>query len=191
MEIWKDIKGYEGMYQISNFGNVRSLPRTQRNQNGRVVKHKGKELSPLPNSRGYLRVNLKGDANKRYFVHRLVAIHFVANQEPEKYTVVHHLDSNPLNNKATNLKWTTIEGNNHYAIADGRMKRTHAWLSNLRKSNEKNGKSVIGENIQTGETITFVCLNDCRTLGFQPSCVCDCCNGKRKSHKGYWWKYAK
>lgn len=190
MEIWKDIKGYEGVYQVSSLGNVRSLPRAQKDRNGRVVKYKGKQLSPQPNSSGYLRVHLKGDDTKYYFVHRLVALHFVANQEPEKYTVVHHLDSNHLNNKAENLEWTTIEGNNHYAIADGRMIRTHSWLSHLRESNEKNGRCVIGENIQTGETVYFSCLNDCRAQGFQPSCVCNCCKGKRTSHRGYRWRYA-
>lgn len=189
MENWKDIKGYEGVYQVSSLGNVRSLPRVQRDRNGRMVKYKGKELSPQPNSSGYLRVHLKGSDNKYYFVHRLVALHFVANQEPEKYTVVHHLDSNHLNNKAENLEWTTIEGNNHYAIADGKMMRTPSWLSHLRESNVKSGRCVIGENIQTGETVTFACLNDCRVQGFQPSCVCDCCKGKRTSHKGYRWRY--
>lgn len=191
MEMWKDIEGYEGVYQVSNRGNVRSLPRTQKDKNGREVRYKGKILLPQPNSSGYMRVQLKKNGNlKAYFVHRLVAFHFVDNPNPKSCTVVNHLDGNYLNNNFDNLEWTTIYGNNHHAIENGRMKRTKEWLQHLRQSNEKNGRAVIGANVVTGELIHFACLNDCKDAGFQPSCVCDCCKGKRASHKGYKWRYA-
>ncbi len=190
MEIWKDIQGYEGLYQVSNLGNIRSLNRILKDRNGREVNRRSKEIKQNPNTQGYLRVQLKKQGTQKYyFVHRLVAYHFVENPMPERYTVVNHLDFNYLNNKANNLEWTTIAGNNHYSFKRGRMKRTKEWLQHLRESNEKQGKSVIGTNIATGETIRFVCLNDCRSAGFQPSCVCNCCKGKTKTHKGYTWRY--
>jgi hypothetical protein len=190
MEIWKDIKGYEELYVISNLGRVASLNRVSVDKNGRNVAYRGKMLTPCPNSRGYLRVQLKRDGICRsYFIHRLVALHFVENPLPAEYTIVNHIDSDHLNNKAENLEWTTIYGNNHHAISKGRMNRTKEWLQHLRESNENRGRAVVGENIATGETIRFVCLNDCKAAGFQPSCVCQCCEGKRKSHKGIIWRY--
>lgn len=190
MEIWKDIRGYENIYVVSNLGRVASLNRIQTDKNGREVRYKGKILIPHPNSSGYLRVQLKREGvMKAHFVHRLVAIHFVDNPSPQCFSIVNHLDSNHLNNRADNLEWTTIDGNNKHAIERGRMKRTKEWLQHLRKTNEKNGVAVIGTNIATGEVIRFVCLNDCKSKGFQPSCVCNCCQGTRKSHKGYRWRY--
>lgn len=190
MEIWKDIKGYEEIYVISNYGRVASLNRVSADKNGRNVAYRGKMLTPHPNSRGYLRIQLKRDGIYRsYFIHRLVALHFVENPLPAEYNIVNHIDSDHLNNKAENLEWTTIYGNNHHAISKGRMNRTKEWLQHLRESNEKRGRAVVGEKIATGETIRFVCLNDCKVAGFQPSCVCQCCEGKRKSHKGFTWRY--
>lgn len=190
-EEWKDIQGYEGCYVISNLGRVCSLNRTLKDKNGRLVQYKGKMLVPQPNSSGYLRVPLKKSGKNNYaFIHRLVAQHFVENPLPEKYTVVNHLDCDHLNNRADNLEWTTICGNNRHALKMGRMNRTKEWLKHLRESNEKNGRSVIGTNIKSGETVFFKCLNDCKSAGFQPSCVCNCCKGILGKHKGFTWRYA-
>lgn len=191
-EIWKDIKGFEGYYQVSNLGRVKSLERYQQDKNGKNQHYKGKILKPAQNSKGYLRVELKNpNYSKRYFVHRLVAIHFVENVNPEIYLIINHIDNNPLNNCATNLEWTDYKGNTQHAIKNGRMTRTKEWLNHLRETNELHGTPVIGVNIITQEKIYFTCLNDCKNKGFQPSCVCNCCKGIRKTHKGYIWEYAK
>lgn len=190
-EVWKDVIGYEEFYQVSNFGNIRSKDRYKRNNNG-VMLLKGRILKPLPNNRGYLRITLNDNKSKKhFFVHRLVALHFVDNPAPDTNNVVNHIDSNYLNNSANNLEWTTTRGNMQHAIAKGRMKRTSEWLRHLRETNEKNGTPVVGVNIKTNEKIYFACLNDCRSKGFQPSCVCNCCKGIRKTHKGFEWRYAK
>lgn len=192
MEVWKDIIGYEGIYQISNKGNVRSLDRNLLNAKGRNMHFKGKVLKPVPNSNGYLRVELKANGkNERWFVHRLVAFHFVENPAPDVYMVVNHIDSNYLNNAANNLEWTTIFGNMHHAIDNGRMNRTEEWINNLNKSLEKHRKPVIGYDPETGEVlVVFKGINECGRCGFEASCVCDCCKGKRKTHRGLAWKYA-
>ena len=89
MEEWKAIKGYEGIYEVSNLGRVRS-------KNG--------EITPQPNSTGYLRVQLSKNGEKhRFFVHRLVADSFVVNPNPEVNDVVNHLDCDIHNNSAENL----------------------------------------------------------------------------------------
>lgn len=104
MEMWKDIIGFEGVYQISNKGQVKSLDREQENTKGNIIHYKGKILKQSPNSQGYLRVELKTkNKSERWFVHRLVALHFVNNPAPDIYTVVNHLDSNSLNNASDNL----------------------------------------------------------------------------------------
>lgn len=185
-EQWVDVKGFEKFYQVSNYGVIKSKPRYRAK-----VLMKPKILKQFPNSCGYYRVCLtdgRGNA-KKIFVHRLVALHFVTNPDAKINNVVNHLDSNHTNNRADNLEWTTEQGNREHAVRNGRMKRTEEWKRWKRKFDENNGKSVVGINIKTGKAIRFICLNDCRKKGFEPSCVCDCCKGKRQTHKGYRWQY--
>ncbi len=99
MEIWKDIKDYEGLYKISNLGNVKSL---KTNKNLYYSK-----------SRNYLRVSLnKNGIRKGYSIHRLVAQTFIPN--PNNYPCVNHKDCNGNNNKVNNLEWCTYKQNNSY-----------------------------------------------------------------------------
>jgi hypothetical protein len=94
MEIWKTVAGYEGLYEVSSTGKVRSLFRYK------------KELKPKTNKAGYKRVNLfKNKIGKWYSVLRLVAEAFC--EQPEGCTIVNHIDENPSNNKSTNLEWMT------------------------------------------------------------------------------------
>lgn len=100
MEIWKDIKGYEGLYQISNYGKVKSV----RNNIIRKTTYGGK---------GYERINLVVNGKtKYYYIHRLVAEAFIPNNE--KKQCVNHKDNNILNNNANNLEWCTHKENNNY-----------------------------------------------------------------------------
>ena len=187
-EIWKSIENYN-YYEVSNTGKVRSTDRYIKNKNGVVVFHKGKMLKARPNSQGYLRVPLKSnDKNKQYFVHRLVAQAFIPNIENKP--CINHIDNNPTNNNVKNLEWCTLKENSHWAHIQGRDKRTKQWLERLRKSLSKHEKMVIAENIKTGQIIKFKSVNDVRKKGFQSSCVCNCCKGKRLKHKGYKWRYA-
>ena len=97
-EIWKPIIGYENLYEISNLGNVRSLDRTVKcHSKTRLVK--GKLLNPTLMKNGYYSVMLcNSERNKRMYVHRLVALHFVENPKPNEYNVINHKDENPRNN---------------------------------------------------------------------------------------------
>lgn len=185
-EKWKVIEGFE-IYIVSNTGKVRSTTRTVRNNNGSFVVE-GKEIKGIDNGKGYLRVSLyKNGKPQRKYIHRLVARHFVPN--PEGKPCVNHMDCNSLNNHAENLEWCTHKENMEWMAEQGRNKRTEAWNINHEKGMSKLYLGVVGENIMTGEKIYFSKLNDVKKEGFDASCVCDCCNGKRKTHKGYRWKH--
>lgn len=176
-EQWKVIEGFD-LYEISNTGKIRN--------------QKGKILKPVDNGKGYLKFTLKHDGrNKREYVHRLVAAAFISN--PENKPCVNHIDNDPSNNCVENLEWCTHQENMNWMNKQNRAKRTPEWIENLHKAQEETYVAVIGENIKSGEKIYFSKLNDVKKEGFQPSCVCDCCKGKRgrTQHKGYRWKYEK
>lgn len=116
---WRDVIGYEGVYQVSSTGLVRSLERVieDRMASGdmRLRRVKGRTLSPGRDSHGYLQVQLyrDRDGGKMHLVHRLVAASFVAN--PQAKPQINHLDGNPLNNRVENLEWSTSSENNLHA----------------------------------------------------------------------------
>lgn len=116
-EIWKDIKDYEGIYQISNLGRLRSLDRMlsiKRYGKFYYKKRKGKMMCPSLNTNKYYHVKLmNGDNKKIYSLHRLVALHFLPN--PNNYEIVNHIDSNKQNNKLDNLEWCTKNDNRLHA----------------------------------------------------------------------------
>lgn len=125
-EIWKDVSGYEGFYQVSNLGRVRSLDRSikqfygHRNIAGNIIKGH-------PNHQGYLLVNFcVKQKNKRHQVHRLVAKAFIPN--PDSKPNVNHIDGNNQNNALSNLEWCTQKENIAHSFKIGRSKmigKTH------------------------------------------------------------------
>lgn len=167
MEIWKEIEGYEGLYQVSNFGNVRSLNYHRTGQT--------KVLSQSENSMGYLKVNLyKNGKVKTVGVHRLVAEAFIPNWfgEPE----VNHRDENPKNNHIDNLEWCDRKYNNNYGTHNERIA-------------EKLSKPVI-QFSKTGEFVReWPSIREAGRNNFNTGNIVSCCNGKLKHHKGYIWKY--
>lgn len=113
-EIWKDIKGYEGYYQVSNFGKVKSLDRVQINSLGYKRKLIGRILKPSLRQ-GYPRIILAKDGDIKHInIHRLVAKHFVKNNNIEENNCVNHIDGNKENNHCSNLEWiTSLENSSH------------------------------------------------------------------------------
>lgn len=103
METWKDVKGYEGIYKISNLGNVKRVI----NIHWCNLKYRDNYyLKPLDNGKGYLRIKLtKNSKSKRYMLHRLIAEAFIEN--PNNYPVINHIDGNKKNNHINNLEWCT------------------------------------------------------------------------------------
>lgn len=113
-EIWYWIEGYEKLYQISNYGRIKSFPR---NGTGKEIKI----LRPEITKDGYLRISLHmNDKIKRFFIHRLVALTFIDNYENKPY--VNHKDGNKFNNYFENLEWSTVAENNQHAYDAGLKK---------------------------------------------------------------------
>ncbi|MFB4275792.1 NUMOD4 domain-containing protein [Nonomuraea sp. MTCD27] len=119
-ETWIDIAGYEGHYQVSDHGQIRSLPRFRAGRGGLPTKVSGRILRPGTGSNGYLFVILSKNArstNAR--IHRLVAAAFLPN--PEQRPEVNHLDGDKTNNHVTNLEWATRQENVRHACETGLM----------------------------------------------------------------------
>lgn len=135
-EIWKDIKGFEGLYQVSNLGKIRSLDReiTKPNRHGdiQIFKFKGKELRFNDNGKGYLSVQL-GRGNRRY-VHRLVAEMFIDN--PLELPSINHIDNDTKNNNVTNIEWVTQQGNIQHKVRQGRQCKGERIPSTKLKEND-------------------------------------------------------
>lgn len=189
MEVWKSVSGTGDAYEVSNYGRVRSKNRVLRRKNGVNCRIDGRILLQRPNNRGYMRVQLCYSNGKRtVLVHRLVAESFVPNGNGR--TCVNHKDFDPQNNAASNLEWVSHRENMRYSLERGRFDRTEAWRANLKKTlDAKMGKPVIGTSLTTGGKRYYTALNDCTRDGFQPSCVSNCCNGKRHTHKGFSWQF--
>lgn len=136
LEIWKDIEGFEGRYQISNYGRVKSLDRIVFNNGSNLIgKRKGIILKPGINGAGYYFVNFwDGFRNKAFRIHRLVALAFC--DAYVKGLHVNHKNGHKLNNSPENLEWVTPSENIKHAIRTG---------LNPRKSGEKNHRSLLTE----------------------------------------------
>lgn len=121
-EIWKPILGYEGYYEVSNLGEIRSLDRWMKHSRvGFFSKKLGKIKEKVidPKGCGYYYVGLyKNSVKKTFRVHRLVAKAFIPNPENKLY--VNHIDNNGLNNKVENLEWCTAQENSHHMVKQGR-----------------------------------------------------------------------
>ena len=106
-EIWKPVKGYEGLYEVSSLGNVRSLDRYIGTKKGKCFR-KGRMRKPFISNAGYKIVSL---CSKGYLVHRLVAEAFCENPDRERFNVVDHINTDTLDNRAENLRWCDTAGN--------------------------------------------------------------------------------
>jgi hypothetical protein len=126
VEVWKDINGYEGFYQVSNLGRVKSLQvkKYSHIQKCAIVVKRDKILKPYPDTKQYLIVDLNKDGDRNcQKVHRLVAKAFIPNEN--NYPQVNHKDENKQNNRVDNLEWCTNQYNSTYGTAKSRMAQKH------------------------------------------------------------------
>lgn len=174
-EIWKDVPNYEGLYQVSNLGRVKS------NHNTRY--HKPKILTNIPRN-GYVSVILcKNKSQKNVFVHRLVAECFVPN--PENKPCVNHIDGNKSNPCASNLEWCTQKENISHAINAGLFNpKAQKLLYERRKP-----KNPIYQFDKKGILIKKwdSCADICEHFGIRDSHIYDCISGKYHSAYGFVW----
>jgi hypothetical protein len=167
-EVWKPIAGYEGLYEVSNFGRVRNASKAHCARGG--------ILKPLADATGYCRINVyKGGKMAHKLVHRVVAEAFVEN--PQSKTEVNHKDGNKANNAATNLEWVTPKENIKHSIYSG--------LRSNRKPVDMYTTS--GEFLKTFESLAEAAKH----TGAKVHNISRCCTGRKgyKTACGYVWKY--
>ena len=176
MTEWKAVSGYEGLYEVSSDGAVRSIPR--------LGSH-GKELKQNKTRHGYLDVCLsKNNKKKRFKVHRLVALAFIANDlnKPE----VNHKNGVKTDNRVCNLEWVTRSENERHAFKNG-LKSSEICKTKkaLEASNKAHRRLVVRSDGKEYASIEDA-ANDVR--GDQSN-ISKVCSGKRKSAYGYGWSY--
>lgn len=179
-EKWRAVIGYEGLYEVSNLGNIRSVDKVSRMPcNGeratKVVK--GKLLKPYESGNGYFKIALVKDGKSRkHFVHRIVADAFL--QNPGNCSVVNHIDFNRRNNKVDNLEWCSQREN----LLHGTLRLVEGLdYKDLRIGRfDKDGNLVdVWSSLSKIEETLGICKTD----------VLACCRGRLKSSYGYIWRY--
>ena len=165
MEIWKYIKGFDNLYQISNYGRIKSFHNNDVNIiNGYITKY-GYKVITLRNKN---KLSIK-------FIHRLVAEYFIDNLNPTIYTSVNHKDENKLNNKFDNLEWCTPKYNCNYGTRNDKISTPVYQFTKdnifIRKWDSANKAA--------------------KTLNINKGNIINCCRGRTKSAYNYIWKYTR
>ena len=183
MEECRPVVGYEGIYEVSSVGRVKSLRNDTRikDKESRIMRQKF-------DGRGYLRVNLHKDKKcKSWLVSRLVAMAFIPN--PYGYKQVGHDDDNKINNNVSNLYWTyPAENQTHNGL---HLRTRDKRQRNIQKVIDALAMPVIAKSRDTGEELFFTSMREAERKGFDSGKISMCCAGKRASHKNYTWRKAK
>lgn len=180
-EEWKPIAGYEGLYEVSNRGRVRSLHRPPY---GRVLK-------PIPRvmteNLTYAQVGLcKHGVSRVTHIHRLVALAFIPN--PDAKPQVNHKDGNGMNNDLDNLEWATISENGLHAY---RVLGREVWQKGMMGGDAPCARPVLQKTLDGTVVKLWPSIIEAeREGGFVNSCVTRTCQGENKTHKGFKWEYA-
>ena len=173
MEVWKDVVGYEGLYQVSNYGNVKRI----RFVNNKCSKPKELVIKKHIAWNGRIQVDLsKEGKHKRTTVHRLVANAFIPN--PNNLPQINHIDGNPQNNMVENLEW-----------CDGAYNMKHAYQNNLMPNtkayNEKNKKPIVRSDGKLYECA----YSAAKDMGVSVFSIRDVLKGRTHACKGYSFVY--
>lgn len=163
-EIWKPIEGYEGLYEVSNLGRIKSLS----------GKHRREMILKLrDNGYGYLTIGLsKNNKNKRFKVHRIVAKTFLINNN--NYEQVNHMDGDKHNNNVNNLEW-----------CDRSYNMKHAYRNNLLKTRKVIQLDKNGNRLKVWDSI----VEASKSTRTYRSNIAKCCKGERNTAGGYKWNY--
>lgn len=179
-EVWKDVVGYEGLYQVSNLGRVKSLERNVEKSNKKSMFVCSRILRPFTNKKYQYSTLSKNGKESNNKIHRLVAYAFIKN--PNNYTQINHKDENTLNNCVDNLEWCTNSYNRYYGTINARIRKTKRI---------KSGISIIRLNIDGSFSKRYECGIDIKGDGFDRRAVYRCCKDNGRIHKNYKWKFEK
>lgn len=178
MVIWKSVKDYEGLYEVSNTGKIKSVTRKRKFGKGYRI-FEGKELKLQNDKDGYKKISLHNNVKrKRFFVHRLVAIAFINNQEGKP--VINHKDGNKQNNHVDNLEWVTNSEND-----------IHAFKTGLRQPNcGGTSKEVVQYDLDGNKIGEYTSISEASRINdISIQMISYCCNGKCKTGKGFVWRF--
>lgn len=185
--IWKNIVGYEGAYQISNYGEIKSLERVLPSDGLHVKCHRPERmLNPAKDRAGYLRVKFAraGVKSKTFSVHRLVAMYFISN--PENKPEVNHKNGIKSDNRAVNLEWATRSENQSHAYATGLKNPSKSTRGGKWNSRSK----PVLQIMPSGEVQEWEGVNHAaKTLKMSASCISAVCRGAFKQHRGFEWRF--
>jgi len=194
-EEWKDILGYEGKYQISSFGRIKSLSRIRdtKVKEGKKsyytkVPLRERVLTPIIKTTGYVQNTLcKNMTTEIVSTHRVVAEHFIGN--PLNKPQINHIDGNSSNNNINNLEWCTQSENMKHSY---RVLGNVVWSKGMYGKGTSTAKPVLQKTLKGKVIKRWDCgLDAVREGGFESSGISRCCQGKRNTHKNYTWEYAK
>lgn len=173
-EIWKSVVGYDGLYEVSNLGRVRSCDRTRiiHNQFGEYTCFTKGQILKQYNIKGYLRVALCGDCKKRYLVHRLVAEAFIPN--PDNLPEVNHKSEIKTQNNVENLEWCDRVYNVNYGTGIERQRKLTS-------------KKIVQLTLDNKVVKVWPSVIEAKRNGY--SNAGKCVLGKGKTNKGYKWMY--
>ena len=174
-EVWKDVLDFEGLYKVSDKGNIYSMER----KNSIGKKCGGRMLRPSYHTNGYLQVDLRKDGIRiSKLIHRLVAEAFIPNTN--SHLEINHKDENKTNNNVENLEWCTREYNMNHGTRNARASQTQS-------------KKVKAINIKTGEVLAFNSGKEAKSKGgYSRGCVSQACQGiycGGNIYRGHRWSY--
>ena len=184
-EIWKDIKGYEGLYQASTLGEIRRIESVVVDKNKKRIRtFKNKKIKQILRKDGYYFVNLsKNGKVKTAKVHRLIAETFLKNDV--NCNIINHKDGNKINNNVTNLEWCTCSHNTKEAYRLGLRKPNI-----LKEALNGRSKPVLQYDTSKNFIKKWSCIKEAsKKLKIKDSNISLVCKGKRKTAGGYIWKY--
>ncbi len=176
-EIFIPVISFDGLYEISNFGRLKCLPKQR--ANNQILKESISNRKPTAD--GYIRVSLSKDGIKKSaYLHRLVAEHFIPN--PCNLPEVNHKDGDKANCRLDNLEWIDRKGNEKHAWDNG--------LKTTKGAGHFNSKPIIQMDVQGNVIGRFVNSTDMTIrTGFERSVVQRCCRGNIKHAYGFKWSY--
>lgn len=190
VEEWRPVVGYEDLYEVSDWGNVRSVDRIIVDKNGREMHYKGRILKGAihPNN-GYKMVLL--GVGRPNMVHRLVAKAFIPN--PENKREVDHIipTSDGGTDDVWNLRWATTKENANNPKSAVKRYRKHSEETRKKLSESRKDKKAVNQYTLDGKYFsTYESLHKAaKTVGGTVTSISRCCNGKQKKYKGFIWKY--
>jgi len=188
-EIWRPVVGFEERYEVSNLGRVRYLPNKGNHFTQKIMK-------TVVHRDGYIVLCLMNDNGKRYCkkMHRLVAEAFIPREIGKN--IVHHKDSVKTNNYPSNLEWTTISDNTHFASRDGLLCGNHYYSPERKKQIAQIGREKCSVPViqvdSNGNVVTRYpsVMDASRCTGIRRATIRDICKGRRSQFNGTYWRYA-